>query len=62
MAKRAKSLLTKQEVNDLYDARTVLMNNREAAEAGNANARAVVAVARENIARLTAKRDNRIWL
>ena len=58
----AKSRLTNREVNDLYDARTVIFQNREAADSGNDNALKVVAQARETIARLTAKRDNRIWL
>lgn len=58
----AKSRLTKKEANALYDARTAVMNNREAAEAGNENAKKLLAAARETIARLTAKRDNRIWL
>lgn len=57
-----KSRLTKQDANDLHAARTVVMLNREAADAGNANARAVVAAARETITRLVAKRDNKIWL
>ena len=58
----AKSRISKQEAADLYEARRVVMLNREAADAGNANARQVVAVARDTVARLTAKRDNRIWL
>lgn len=57
-----KSRLTKKEANDLYDARNIIMINREAAEAGDKNAKKLVAVARETIGRLTAKRDNRIWL
>jgi hypothetical protein len=57
-----KSRLTKKEQKELYDFRMVVFLNREAADAGDRNARAVVDQARENIARLTAKRDNRIWL
>jgi hypothetical protein len=59
---KAKTKLTRKDVNDLYGARTILMNNREAADAGNQNAKTLVASARETISRLTAKRDNRIWL
>ena len=62
MGHMAKSRLTRKEADELYNARKVVFMNREAAESGDDNARAVVNVARENITRLTAKRDNRIWL
>ena len=58
----AKSRLTKQEEKDLYNARATLCNLREDADRGNQNAKEIVAKARETVSRLTAKRDNRIWL
>jgi hypothetical protein len=62
VAKATKSRLNKQDERDLYNARTALCNMREIAESGNQNAKAIVSAARETISRLTAKRDNRIWL
>lgn len=57
-----KSRLTKQDEADLFAARTALCNLREFADKGDANAKTIVARARETISRLMAKRDNRIWL
>jgi hypothetical protein len=59
---RRASRLTKQDDSDLHEARWTLCNLREDAERGDANAKMLVARARETISRLTAKRDNRIWL
>lgn len=58
----AKSRLTRKEADDLYAARKTLCDLREVADNGNANAKDIVVRARETISRLTAKRDNRIWL
>lgn len=55
----AKSRLTRSEEKELQIARETVSQLRELADN---NARRLVAQARETIARLTAKRDNRIWL
>lgn len=57
-----KSRLTKQDERDLHAARTALCNLREIADRGDENAKKIVAAARDTISRLTAKRDNRMWL
>lgn len=58
----AKSRLTRKEADDLYAARKTVCDLREVADKGDTNAKTIVARARETISRLTAKRDNRIWL
>ena len=57
-----KSRLSRKEIADLLTARSIAMSMRAEADAGNKNAIKLVAKARETIARLTAKRDNKIWL
>jgi hypothetical protein len=57
-----KSRLSRKEADDLYAARKTVCDLREVADRGDANAKALVARARETISRLTAKRDGRIWL
>jgi hypothetical protein len=59
---KVKSRLSKKEQDDLYDAQKLVFQFRELAEKGDANAKSIVANARENVARLKAKRDNTIWL
>ena len=48
--------------DQLYDAKKLVFEFRELADAGNEEAKKIVANAREIVARLTAKRDNKIWL
>lgn len=58
----AKSRLSKKESDDLYDAKRLVFQFRELADKGDENAKKIVANARETVAKLTAKRDNKIWL
>lgn len=58
----SKSLITRKEANQLYDAKRLVFEFRDAADKGDDNAKKIVANARETVARLTAKRDNKIWL
>jgi predicted NBD/HSP70 family sugar kinase len=58
----AKSRITRKEANELYESKKTVAQFRDLADAGDEEARKIVAAARENVARLTAKRDNRIWL
>jgi hypothetical protein len=58
----AKSRLSRKEGNDLYEAKRIVASMRELADKGNENAKKVATEARETVARLTAKRDNKIWL
>jgi hypothetical protein len=56
-----KSRLTRKEVNALYEAKRTVAMLRDQIETDD-NARKIVVAARETVARLSAKRDNRIWL
>ncbi len=56
-----KSRLTRKEVNTLYEAKRTVAMLRDQVETDD-NARKIVTAARETVARLSAKRDNRIWL
>lgn len=58
----AKSLITRKEVAQLYDAKRLVFEYRDLADNGDSNAKQIVSNARETVARLTAKRDNKIWL
>lgn len=58
----AKSRITRKEANQIYDAKRLVFEFRDLAERGDDNARKIVTEARETVARLTAKRDNKIWL
>jgi hypothetical protein len=58
----AKSLITRKEANQLYDAKRLVFEYRDLADKGNEEAKKIVINARETVARLTAKRDNKIWL
>ncbi len=58
----AKSRITRKEANELYDAKKLVAEMRDLADAGNEEAKKIVSNARETVARLTAKRDNKIWL
>ena len=58
----AKSRITRKEAAQLYDAKRLVFEYRDLADNGNDEAKKIVANARETVARLTAKRDNKIWL
>lgn len=58
----AKSLISRKEKNELYDAQKLVFEFRELADKGDENAKKIVVNARETVARLKAKRDNKIWL
>jgi hypothetical protein len=62
LANDAKSRISRKEADDLYEAKRLVASMRELADKGDENAKKIVANARETVARLTAKRDNKIWL
>lgn len=58
----SKSRITRKEADALFASKKIVAEFRALADAGDDEAKKIVAAARETVARLTAKRDNKIWL